>query len=233
MAAKDVERAYDAHAVNYDSCFSAPWAEAENRLIFRLVDAVGAGTGRILDIGCGTGLALEHLKPLPDNYCGIDVSGEMLKVASTRYPLFDFKHLDAEQLADRVPWPAFNSVISIFGPPSYCPNPSKLVTGIARAIVPGGRIFIMALAPGHRREPPVPESAPWTPMTCAELASLFRGPFETIVTMPWRWLPSRALDVMSYKEAEFALSTEFKYLRHVAPNHAYYSILTATRRRDG
>jgi SAM-dependent methyltransferase len=69
------KRVYDRTAINYDLRSGNPYTERvrirEARMISRHV------RGRVLDAGCGTGY---HLRAL-DDALGIDVSGEMVKLA--------------------------------------------------------------------------------------------------------------------------------------------------------
>jgi ubiquinone/menaquinone biosynthesis C-methylase UbiE len=52
-----------------------------------LADLLGQGSGRILDIGVGTGLAATRVRQLGYEPFGIDLSIDQLRVASTRLPV--------------------------------------------------------------------------------------------------------------------------------------------------
>jgi SAM-dependent methyltransferase len=57
---------------------------------------LGRGTGRCLDLGCGTGVALEPLEALGWSVIGVDVSDDLLEVARRRG--FHAAHAAAEAL---------------------------------------------------------------------------------------------------------------------------------------
>jgi len=45
---------------------------------------------KVLDLGSGTGLAIEFLNILPENYTGIELSNDMLQLAKAKYPEYVF-----------------------------------------------------------------------------------------------------------------------------------------------
>ncbi|MBD3238746.1 MAG: methyltransferase domain-containing protein [Candidatus Moranbacteria bacterium] len=45
---------------------------------------------KLLDYGCGNGRLIDFLKPLPENYLGVDASRAMLKQAQKKYPDYVF-----------------------------------------------------------------------------------------------------------------------------------------------
>ena len=51
---------------------------------------------RILELGCGHGDLLAHLKPSLG--VGIDLSGEMIRVASKKHPCLSFIQADADEI---------------------------------------------------------------------------------------------------------------------------------------
>jgi ubiquinone/menaquinone biosynthesis C-methylase UbiE len=53
--------------------------------------------GKALDFGCGTGISTNFLKSYGFDVIGVDISEEMLKVASTNYPTIEFNKLDQEK----------------------------------------------------------------------------------------------------------------------------------------
>lgn len=95
---------------------------------------------KILDIGCGVGLALEtiHKKFLTseEQLAGIDLSLEMISQAKHRLPLSDLHRGACETL----PWPdnTFTHVISIESL-FFHKNPSLSLTEILRVMKPGAR----------------------------------------------------------------------------------------------
>ncbi|KAB2812959.1 class I SAM-dependent methyltransferase [Pimelobacter simplex] len=74
---------YDGFAQYYDAVMGAPTARLERLAEF--VADYGPTGGRALELGCGTGLLLEHLQP--DFECsGLDSSPSMLEIAGRRCP---------------------------------------------------------------------------------------------------------------------------------------------------
>lgn len=55
---------------------------------------------KILDIGCGNGEFYEHIKNLRYEYCGLDSSKDMVKIATQRYPNIDLRVATAFSFSD-------------------------------------------------------------------------------------------------------------------------------------
>lgn len=68
---------FDAFAATYDQTI----AKLEPQIITKFKELHGNVKGRVLDLGCGTGLAAEALKNNDSVFGGVDVSGEMLAAA--------------------------------------------------------------------------------------------------------------------------------------------------------
>jgi SAM-dependent methyltransferase len=130
---------YDAIAERYDDLFSSPEDRAESQ---RVVESVGYTGGSVLDIGCGTGLFLDHEKP--SFYLGIDPSHGMVARLQA-------KHLGAGTTITPLEsfWPGcqFDLIISLFGSPSYVSGPA--LQRIPDMVAPGGRYFLMFYAPDY------------------------------------------------------------------------------------
>lgn len=96
---------------------------------------------RILDFGCGTGIAYELIKErYPDaEYVGIDLSESMIAVGKKKYPKVNFIAMDCENLL--LEDNSFDLVIarSIL---HHIPNPDQAIAGINRVLVVGGNAII-------------------------------------------------------------------------------------------
>jgi SAM-dependent methyltransferase len=46
---------------------------------------------KVLDLGCGTGLAIEYLNISNQNYLGVDLSTDMLEIAQKKFPTHNFR----------------------------------------------------------------------------------------------------------------------------------------------
>jgi SAM-dependent methyltransferase len=127
---------YDALAPRYDALFSSPEAEREEIEVLRLA----LPSGRVLDIGCGTGMLLRHLRVAPEQYVGIDPSLPMLERARASHP----GHARAifrcpmEDFHDRRP---FDTIVALFGVASYLHL--EPLHRIPSLLAPGGRAFLM------------------------------------------------------------------------------------------
>ena len=143
MTATATSHPYDEVADKYDRLWSTPDALAEDKEIMQSLRYDG---GSVLDIGCGTGLFLEHY-PECSEYLGIDPSARMLKRLTTKFGerelLCDTFEASYERLASR----RFDFVISLFGSPDYI-EPEALAKA-PLLLKPGGKLVFMFLAPGY------------------------------------------------------------------------------------
>jgi ubiquinone/menaquinone biosynthesis C-methylase UbiE len=106
-------------------------------------------TGRVLDVGVGTGRNLPHYPP-GTTVTGIDLSAEMIAVARQRAgSSVDLRVGDAEHL----PFPdaSFDTVVCTLG---LCtiPDDRKAASEAHRVLRPGGRLLLME----HVRSPSLP-----------------------------------------------------------------------------
>lgn len=130
---------YDRIAESYDGLFDGEeYREEEAQLAEMLADIPRP----ILDIGCGTGLLIDILKPHPEEYFGIDPSTMMLGRLKARYPLHGVKPWKLEQAYIS---PPYGSAVSLFGSASYI-DPSALsrIPDVAKSW------FLMFFSPGYQ-----------------------------------------------------------------------------------
>lgn len=78
----DSKALYRSWAATYDETFAAALRYAAPARIAALFDSRWSGVGRILDVGCGTGLVAQELSARPVD--GLDISAEMLGVAAQK-----------------------------------------------------------------------------------------------------------------------------------------------------
>jgi SAM-dependent methyltransferase len=129
----------------------ATHAEAHNRPLFEAVlDAAAAGPGsRVLDVGCGSGLALVLAGQRGAIPSGVDISAGLLRVAQGRLP-------DAELcLADMEALPfddaSFDAVLGI-NAFQFAGDPRRALREAARVLAPGGRIVASLFAAPERSQ---------------------------------------------------------------------------------
>jgi SAM-dependent methyltransferase len=112
------------------------------------VAGVGAGTD-LLDIGCGSGLALSMAAALGARCSGIDISPALLAVASQRVPGADLREggLDVLPFADA----AFDVVLAV-NALQFAFEPEAALSEVARVLRPGGRLALGQFAAPERCE---------------------------------------------------------------------------------
>ncbi|WP_375569769.1 class I SAM-dependent methyltransferase [Ahrensia marina] len=100
---------------------------------------VGAGT-RVLDAGCGAGMALRLAADLGAVVSGIDASQALLEVARNRLADASLAHGDLEELPFEDN--AFD-VVTGFNSFQFAADPAAALQEALRVTKPGGRVFVM------------------------------------------------------------------------------------------
>lgn len=132
---------YDNAAPNYDALFSDAESLAQNCAVVKRLNL--NSNERILDIGCGTGVLLDTLTYVPENYVGIDPSQAMLQQLREKHPTAQVVHASLEEYVGQ----DFDCVIGLFGSPNYC-TPEHL-DAIPSMLRPGGRYALMFYDHGY------------------------------------------------------------------------------------
>ena len=129
----------------------ADLAEAHNRPLFEAVlDAASVGRGtRVLDVGCGSGLALVLGAQRGAVPSGLDISPGLLGIARDRLPDADLREGDMEFLpfADT----AFDAVLGV-NAFQFAGDPRRALREAARVVRPGGRVVASLFAEPERSE---------------------------------------------------------------------------------
>jgi len=111
----------------------------------------------ILDIGVGAGRTTALLRPISDDYLGIDYTAEMVDACRASYPAVRFAHMDARNLQS-LPADHFGLVVFSFnGIDSVAPaDRATILREVQRVLRPGG-LFIVSShnrnGPGAREKP--------------------------------------------------------------------------------
>ncbi len=140
MKIEAVESSYARWAPIYDRTFGAVTSMGRRRA----VEYMNRRSGSVLEVGVGTGLALELYKPELE-VTGIDFSGEMLAQARERVVEHKLDHvvglrrMDARHLD--FPDASFDTVAAMHVL-SVVPDPERVMTEIARVLKPGGQVVI-------------------------------------------------------------------------------------------
>jgi len=184
---RDPKTFYDYIATTYDHRFQGVVSRIENELA-----TASLSTRNVLDLGCGTGLYLEYVKP--EGYIGIDLSFGMLQVACAKFPTHRFIQSDMSA----IPFPdhSFDAVVSLFGAFSYCLTPHRCVDEIDRVLRPGGRVVVMAYGQRYiTRKSHIAPMLPFWTYTARQLRHLFAPIGQVTVSglnwqierLPYRW----------------------------------------------
>lgn len=145
---------FDARAEDWDHLRSLHVADAEVEAgIARALGADGRATGRLVDIGTGTGRMIELFGRDADHALGVDRSPEMLRLARVK---LTEAGLDAElRQGDMYALPlaaGTADTVILHQVLHYAQNPSAAVAEAARLLAPGGRLLIADFAPHEREE---------------------------------------------------------------------------------
>lgn len=141
MKIESVTSTYKRWAPIYDSTFGAITSLGRSKA----VETINARSGRVLEVGVGTGLSLpdyaDHLE-----VTGIDFSEEMLEKARKKVAaenlghIADLRQMDARSLD--FPDGYFDVVVAMYLV-SVVPEPEKVVAEMARVCKPGGEVLIV------------------------------------------------------------------------------------------
>lgn len=107
---------YDKIANQYDTFFIDKDSINENNTVSSMLCNV---KGKVYDIGCGTGLLTEIININPNQYYGIDPSGEMLNKFIQKHPKYKFRVVQNTFEQDIANVNEFDWVVSLFGSISY------------------------------------------------------------------------------------------------------------------
>lgn len=113
-------------------------------------DATGVGAGtRLLDAGCGAGLALQLAHKRGAAVTGLDASDGLLAVARDRVPSADLRQGELEEL----PYPDGSfTVATAFNSVQYAADPAGALRELRRVVVPGGPVAVVTWAEAERCE---------------------------------------------------------------------------------
>jgi SAM-dependent methyltransferase len=145
MAVKWVD--YDRLAATYDQRFGTDSVQETGQALHQLVEK--SSSGRILEVGCGTGHWLELLAPVTTSLFGLDASGGMLRQARTKQLPAGLSQGYAEQL------PFADAVFEVL----FCVNalhhfaaPQTFILDAARVLRRDGRLAVLGTDPHRGRE---------------------------------------------------------------------------------
>jgi phosphatidylethanolamine/phosphatidyl-N-methylethanolamine N-methyltransferase len=140
-----VERAYARWAPVYDFVFGAVFDAGRRAAIAAAEEICGPASGRILEVGVGTGISLPDYSPI-NRLVGIDISAPMLRKARARVAEYGLYNVDALAVMDAqhlaLPDQAFDVVVAQYVITTV-PNPEATLDEFVRVIRPGGEIILV------------------------------------------------------------------------------------------
>lgn len=95
----------------------------------------------VLDVACGTGVLVpDYLKRGVASVTGVDISAEMVKIASCKFPQENVRFLnrDVEELDSG----EIYDVIMVYNAFPHFPNPERLVAVLSGMLKPGGTLTV-------------------------------------------------------------------------------------------
>lgn len=113
-------------------------------------DATGVGAGtRLLDAGCGAGLALQLAHARGATVTGLDASAGLLAVARQRVPSADLRQ---GELAELPYEDGSFDVVTAFNSVQYAADPVDALRELRRVVGPGGQVAVVTWAEAERCE---------------------------------------------------------------------------------
>ncbi|HBK05116.1 MAG TPA: SAM-dependent methyltransferase [Acetobacteraceae bacterium] len=140
MERDQVAEAYGRWAPIYDLVFGPVFSRGR-RVAVEAAERIG---GRVIEVGVGTGLGLEHYNKR-NRIVGVDISAPMLEKARERVKRLGLNNVesiavgDAEQLA--YPDASFDVVVAQYVVTSV-PHPERALDEFVRVVRPGGEIIL-------------------------------------------------------------------------------------------
>jgi len=140
-----VARAYAAWAPVYDFVFGKVFDPGRRASIAAAERHCGAGGGRILEVGVGTGLSLPDYARR-NSIVGVDLSEPMLRKAHERVAEQGLSNVEALAVMDAanlaLPDKSFDVVVAQFVITAV-PHPEQTLDEFVRVIKPGGEIILV------------------------------------------------------------------------------------------
>ncbi|HEY7471212.1 MAG TPA: class I SAM-dependent methyltransferase [Gemmatimonadota bacterium] len=134
---------YDAMAETYDEIHAQPFYITQYETYAEdLMDRIPMWRGRVLDLGCGTGIHTRAVAEIADWTFGIDVSPRLVRKAKVKLEGARGSVLVAD--ATRMPFRSgtFDAVLSYGEPLSHIADHAAVMTELGRVVHAGGRVVL-------------------------------------------------------------------------------------------
>lgn len=140
-----VQAIYDEFAKTYDEHYAAAAFQEEDQELFKILSPWVRG--KVLDLGCGTGLTLSYNEIAKEDYLGVDPSKGMLEKLQFKFPGYSTYNSTFEQWSQSNSDSRFDTVLGLFGAPSYFAKESY--GQVLERLTPKGHYFLMFYKPGY------------------------------------------------------------------------------------
>lgn len=133
----DVIEFFDDHAANWD----AELIRHDDR-INKILDNGGVRQGvNVLDVACGTGVLFpDYIKRNVASVTGVDISPEMVKIASGKFPQENIKVICAD--VEKAEFDEPFDVVMVYNAFPHFPEPDKLIKSLSEKLKVGGRLSV-------------------------------------------------------------------------------------------
>ncbi|MDR2939447.1 MAG: class I SAM-dependent methyltransferase [Clostridiales bacterium] len=134
-------KAYDKKADHYDNTFDGKFTGKFKELLIKHIEL--NENDSVLDIACGNGALLSKINNKKAiNGFGIDISGQMIRNASVRYPEFTF----VAAPCDKAPFEDSSmDVITVCAAYHHFPNVDSFALEAKRLLKPNGNLYIIEI----------------------------------------------------------------------------------------
>lgn len=105
----------------------------------RLLELLGKGSGRVLDVGCGPGVMTRDIISSGWTYDGVDISESMIREAREKFPNISFSVGTVEHIS--TPNNSYNAVVAM-GLVEYVPNDEEVINEINRILKKDGKFLV-------------------------------------------------------------------------------------------
>ena len=140
-----VQAIYDEFAKSYDDHYASAEFQEEDLELFKILSPWIRG--KVLDLGCGTGLTLSYNDINKDDYLGIDPSAGMLTKLQAKFPGYVTVNSTFEQWNETDQGSKFDIILGLFGAPAYFAKESY--SQVLERLTPKGHYFLMFYKPGY------------------------------------------------------------------------------------